>query len=118
MCVLLILGFVLRVLWWGFDILHDREYSTYSRSDIKRRRATCVHVSKGLHMCRNPEPCTINPISSVEEQPLTLVVSWLQVIIDAQQTYREGVMKLEGVEPALEECAALLKRARAEGRPR
>ena len=38
-----------------------------------------------------------------------------KVIIDAQQTYREGVMKLEGVEPALEECAALLKRARAEG---
>ena len=39
------------------------------------------------------------------------------MIIDAQQTYREGVMKLEGVEPALEECAALLKRARAEGEP-
>ncbi|RBW52151.1 cysteine hydrolase family protein [Marinobacter sp. F3R11] len=39
------------------------------------------------------------------------------VIIDAQNTYREGVMKLDGVEPALEECKALLERFRASGRP-
>ncbi|MBZ0335310.1 cysteine hydrolase family protein [Marinobacter sp. AL4B] len=39
------------------------------------------------------------------------------VIIDAQNTYREGVMKLDGVEPALEECKALLERFRAAGRP-
>lgn len=39
------------------------------------------------------------------------------VIIDAQNTYREGVMKLDGVEPALEECKALLQRFRAAGRP-
>ncbi|SFM51963.1 cysteine hydrolase family protein [Marinobacter pelagius] len=39
------------------------------------------------------------------------------VIIDAQQTYREGVMQLEGVEPALEECRKLLDRFRAAGRP-
>jgi nicotinamidase-related amidase len=39
------------------------------------------------------------------------------VIIDAQITYREGVMKLDGVEPALEECKALLERFRAAGRP-
>lgn len=39
------------------------------------------------------------------------------IIIDAQQTYREGVMQLEGVEPALEECRALLERFRAAGRP-
>ncbi len=39
------------------------------------------------------------------------------VIIDAQQTYREGVMQLEGVEPALEECRTLLERFRAAGRP-
>lgn len=39
------------------------------------------------------------------------------IIIDAQQTYREGVMQLEGVEPALEECRALLERFRAADRP-
>jgi len=39
------------------------------------------------------------------------------VIIDAQNTYREGVMKLDGVEPALEECRTLLQRFRAAGRP-
>ena len=34
------------------------------------------------------------------------------VIIDAQNTYREGVMKLDGVEPELQECKALLERFR------
>jgi nicotinamidase-related amidase len=39
------------------------------------------------------------------------------VLIDCQQTYREGVMQLEGVEPALEGAAALLKRFRDAKRP-
>jgi nicotinamidase-related amidase len=39
------------------------------------------------------------------------------VLVDCQQTYREGIMKLVGVEPALAEAAALLKRFRAAGRP-
>ncbi|MGK2923790.1 MAG: cysteine hydrolase family protein [Methyloceanibacter sp.] len=39
------------------------------------------------------------------------------VLIDCQQTYREGVMQLVNVEPALKEAAALLKRFRAAGRP-
>ncbi|MFD0987484.1 cysteine hydrolase family protein [Methyloligella solikamskensis] len=39
------------------------------------------------------------------------------VLIDCQQTYREGIMKLEGVEPALHEAAVLLKRFRDAGRP-
>lgn len=39
------------------------------------------------------------------------------VIIDAQNTYREGTMKLDGVEAALEECRTLLDRFRAAGRP-
>ncbi|CAE7655981.1 Isc1 [Symbiodinium sp. CCMP2456] len=57
---------------------------------------------------------TLRTLSGLPGEPTPLKDSAL-VIIDAQQTYREGVMKLEGVEPALEECAALLKRARAEG---
>jgi nicotinamidase-related amidase len=39
------------------------------------------------------------------------------VLIDCQQTYREGIMQLIGVEPALKEAASLLKRFRAAGRP-
>jgi nicotinamidase-related amidase len=39
------------------------------------------------------------------------------VLIDCQNTYREGIMQLEGVEPALKECAKLLERARAAGAP-
>ncbi len=39
------------------------------------------------------------------------------VLIDCQQTYREGIMRLVGVEPALEQAATLLKRFRAAKRP-
>lgn len=39
------------------------------------------------------------------------------IIVDAQNTYRAGVMALSGVEPALDACARLLARARALGRP-
>ena len=39
------------------------------------------------------------------------------ILIDCQKTYREGVMQLEGVEPALVECQGLLKRYRDAGRP-
>ena len=39
------------------------------------------------------------------------------IIIDAQNTYREGVMKLEGVEAALAECKVLLDRFRSAQRP-
>jgi nicotinamidase-related amidase len=39
------------------------------------------------------------------------------IIIDAQNTYTEGVMKLDGVEAALEECKKLLERFRRADRP-
>ncbi len=39
------------------------------------------------------------------------------VMIDLQNTYREGVMQLVGVEPALTEAKRLLVRARAAGTP-
>ncbi|MDO6514810.1 MULTISPECIES: cysteine hydrolase family protein [unclassified Neptuniibacter] len=47
--------------------------------------------------------------SSVQESAL--------IIIDAQNTYCEGIMKLEGVEEALVECRKLLERFRKAGRP-
>ena len=39
------------------------------------------------------------------------------MLIDCQQTYREGIMQLVGVEPALQEAAELLRRFREAGRP-
>ena len=39
------------------------------------------------------------------------------IIIDAQNTYCEGVMKLDGVDAAMDECKSLLERFRAAGRP-
>lgn len=39
------------------------------------------------------------------------------IIIDAQNTYIEGVMKLDDIDPALNECKKLLDRFRNAGRP-
>lgn len=39
------------------------------------------------------------------------------ILIDCQNTYRDGVMKLDGIEPALDEAATLLGRARVAGIP-
>lgn len=50
-----------------------------------------------------------NEASSINDSAL--------VIIDAQNTYCEGIMKLDGVDEALSECKKLLDRFRAAGRP-
>jgi nicotinamidase-related amidase len=52
----------------------------------------------------------------MDQSPSSIADSAL-VLIDCQQTYREGVMQLEGVEPALREAEALLKRFRQAKRP-
>lgn len=59
---------------------------------------------------------TLRDITGMTQSPSPISDSAL-VLIDCQQTYREGVMRLVGVEPALEEAAALLKRFRAAKRP-
>ena len=59
---------------------------------------------------------TLRALTGMNPNPASIHDSAL-VLIDCQQTYREGVMQLENVEPALEEAAALLKRFRAAGRP-
>jgi len=59
---------------------------------------------------------TLRSLLALPTEPAPLSKSAL-VLIDCQNTYREGVMQLEGVEPALEECARLLERARAAGTP-
>lgn len=62
-----------------------------------------------------PSP-TLRSLLAMPTVPAPLSKSAL-ILIDCQNTYREGVMQLEGVEPALQECAALLARARAAGTP-
>jgi nicotinamidase-related amidase len=59
---------------------------------------------------------TMRSLLAMPETPAPLAKSAL-VLIDCQNTYREGVMQLEGVEPALVECAKLLERARKAGTP-
>lgn len=59
---------------------------------------------------------TLRSLLSLPDKPAPLSKSAL-ILIDCQNTYREGIMQLEGVEPALKECAALLQRAREAGAP-
>ena len=64
-------------------------------------------------MAENP---TLRTLSGLPAEPAALRESAL-VLIDCQNTYTRGVMELEGVQPALDEAAALLERARAAGIP-
>jgi nicotinamidase-related amidase len=59
---------------------------------------------------------TLRTLTGMNPDPAPISDSAL-VMIDCQQTYRDGVMQLENVEPALKEAAALLKRFRDAGRP-
>ena len=59
---------------------------------------------------------TLRELTGMGHTPTTIGQSAL-VLIDCQNTYREGVMQLEGVEPALAQCQTLLKRFRDAGRP-
>src|SRR6478672_4770586 len=59
---------------------------------------------------------TLRELTGMNPNPSSNSESAL-VLIDRQQTYREGIMQLVGVEPALKEAASLIKRLRAAGRP-
>ncbi len=59
---------------------------------------------------------TLRELTGMDPNPSPISDSAL-VLIDCQQTYREGIMQLEGVEPALEQAATLLRRFREAGRP-
>ena len=61
-------------------------------------------------------PKTLRDVAGLGSQPAALHDSAL-VLIDCQNTYREGTMKLVGVEAALAEAKRLLERARAAGIP-
>src|SRR6476620_8537536 len=57
---------------------------------------------------------TLRELTGMNPNPSPISESAL-VLIDSQQTYREGIMQLVGVEPALKEAASLLKRFRDAG---
>jgi nicotinamidase-related amidase len=59
---------------------------------------------------------TLRSLAGLPDTPPLLSESAL-VLVDCQNTYREGVMGLIGVEPALERCRTLLGRARRLGIP-
>ncbi len=59
---------------------------------------------------------TLRQLMGLSATPAPLSDSAL-ILVDCQNTYREGPMQLEGVEPALDQCARLLARARKLGIP-
>ena len=61
-------------------------------------------------------PSTLRELAGMPAEPCSLRESAL-VMIDCQNTYREGVMMLTGVEEALNEARRVLDRARAAGTP-
>ena len=63
-----------------------------------------------------PASTTLRELTGMGHTPTTVAKSAL-ILIDCQNTYREGVMQLEGVEKALIECQQLLQRYRDAGRP-
>jgi len=63
-----------------------------------------------------PDPNTLRALAGLPLTPVSLADSAL-VLIDCQNTYTGGVLELEGVQPALDEAAALLDRARSAGIP-
>jgi nicotinamidase-related amidase len=63
-----------------------------------------------------PASETLRGLLGLSDQPPTLRDSVL-IMIDCQNTYRRGVMRLEGVEAAVAEAGRLLSRARGAGIP-
>lgn len=62
------------------------------------------------------EHATLRQLVGLADQPASLADSTL-IMIDCQNTYTQGVMQLEGVQPALDQAAELLGRARTAGIP-
>ncbi|MFG3002272.1 isochorismatase family protein [Streptomyces sp. NPDC048340] len=67
-------------------------------------------------MSTNQPSATLRDVSGLDSRPARLSDSVL-IMIDFQNTYRTGVMALEGAEEALAAGARLLERARAAGTP-
>ena len=57
---------------------------------------------------------TLRQLGGMAGEPAALADSTL-ILIDCQNTYTRGVLELEGVQPALDQAAELLERARSSG---
>ncbi len=62
------------------------------------------------------EPTTLRNLAGMPKEASSLAESTL-VMIDLQNTYTRGVMELENVQPAIDQAAELLDRARSAGIP-
>jgi nicotinamidase-related amidase len=62
------------------------------------------------------EPTTLRNLVGLPKAPASLAESTL-VMVDLQNTYTRGVMELENVQPAIDQAAELLDRARSAGIP-
>ncbi|HWM60491.1 MAG TPA: cysteine hydrolase family protein [Pseudonocardia sp.] len=62
------------------------------------------------------DPTTLRALSGMPAAPAALTDSTL-IMIDLQNTYTRGVMELDGVQPAIDQAAELLDRARSAGVP-
>jgi nicotinamidase-related amidase len=93
--------------------------SNVYRGDLQKRAkhwqlSDCAAYSqKRRKIMTNP---TLRELSEMNPDPSSISESAL-VLVDCQQTFREGVMQLVDYERALEEAAELLRRFRAAGRP-
>src|SRR5674476_1229880 len=58
------------------------------------------------------ENATLRQLVGLPDQPAAMADSTL-IMIDCQNTYTKGVLELEGVQPALDQAAELLDRARS-----
>ncbi|WP_406412259.1 isochorismatase family protein [Streptomyces halstedii] len=67
-------------------------------------------------MSRNQPSPSLRDVIGLDSAPPRLSESVL-ILIDCQNTYRSGVLALEGVEEAVAAAARLLERARAAGTP-
>lgn len=68
-------------------------------------------------MAEPPGPSTtLRTLVGLPVEPARLAESTL-ILIDCQNTYTRGVLELDGVQPALDEVAFLLDRARTAGSP-
>lgn len=62
------------------------------------------------------ESTTLRTLTGMPKEPANLADSTL-IMVDLQNTYTRGVLELENVQPAIDEAAALLDRARSAGIP-
>jgi nicotinamidase-related amidase len=82
-------------------------------SVVPRRGVIAVSREDGTTLS---EPTTLRNLVGLPKEPSRLAESTL-VMIDLQNTYTRGVMELENVQPAIDQAAELLERARSAGIP-